>query len=408
MTQASPFAPLWPLDEQTTFLNHGSFGACPTSVLDAQRQFRERMEANPVKFLRRDLEPLLDEARREVGAFLGADPRRLAFLGNATSGVTTVLNSLRLQPGDELLTTDHAYNACRIALEAAARRAGASVVVAPVPFPLAGPDEVVEAVIARTTARTKLALLDHVTSLTGLIFPIQRLVRELDQRGVDTLVDGAHAPGMLPINLAALGAAYYVGNGHKWLCAPKGVAFLHVREDRQKEIRPLVLSHGATSTRTDRSRFHLEFDWTGTADPSAWLSLPVAIRFLGSLLPGGWPQIMARNHALATEARSLVCARLGVGPPCPDDMLGALAALLLPAGGRTPAAEPFAHDPWQAVLFERFKIEVLMTGWPSPPRRLLRFSAHLYNSLPQYASLAEAVIQAPLLSTSILDPIAGR
>jgi isopenicillin-N epimerase len=391
MPQSSPFAPLWPLDAETAFLNHGSFGACPAVVLEVQQRLRDRMERNPVKFLRRDLEPLLDDARQELAAFLGAEPRHLAFLPNTTTGVNTVLASLPLQPGDELLTTSHAYNACRNALEFAARRAGATVVVAPVPFPVPSPDAVVEAVLARATRRTKLALLDHVTSLTGLIFPIERLVRELDRLDIDTLVDGAHAPGMLPLNVTALGAAYYVGNGHKWLCAPKGAAFLHVREDRQAGLRPLVLSHGANSTRTDRSRFHLEFDWTGTDDPSAWLSLPAAIRFVGALLPGGWPELMARNRALAVEARGLVCETLGVDPPCPDEMVGALAALLLPEGGGVPVAAPFAHDPMQAILYRRFKIEVLITGWPSPPRRLLRFSAHLYNSLPQYSRLADAL-----------------
>src|SRR5574341_1089627 len=326
MTHSSPFAPLWPLDAETAFLNHGSFGACPAVVLEVQQRLRDRMERNPVKFLRRDLEPLLDDARQELAAFLGAEPRHLAFLPNTTTGVNTILGSLPLQPGDELLTTSHAYNACRNALEFTARRAGATVVVAPVPFPVASPDAVVQAVLARATSRTKLALLDHVTSLTGLIFPIERLVRELDRQAIDTLVDGAHAPGMLPLNVTALGAAYYVGNGHKWLCAPKGAAFLHVREDRQAGLRPLVLSHGANSTRTDRSRFHLEFAWTGTDDPSAWLSLPAAVRLVGSLLPGGWPELMARNRALAIEARELVCNMLGVVPPCPDEMVGALAA----------------------------------------------------------------------------------
>mgnify|MGYP001558805875 CR=1 FL=1 len=393
---ASPSAPaefahLWPLDPEVTFLNHGSFGACLHAVLEAQQRLRDQMERNPVKFLRRDLEALLDAARQELASFLGADPRQLAFIPNTTTGVNTVLRSLAFKPGDELLTTSHAYNACRNALEFAAQRSGATVVVAPVPFPVESPDVVFDAVFHKVTPRTKLALLDHVTSLTGLLFPIERLVPELDRRGIDTLVDGAHAPGMLPLNLTALGAAYYVGNCHKWLCAPKGAAFLHVRADRQADLRPLILSHGANSTRTDRARFHLEFDWTGTNAPSAWLSVPVAIRSLGSLFPGGWPELMARNQALAVEARELVCRELGVPAPCPDEMVGSLSAILLPDGGGSPIAAPFAHDPWQATLCGQFKMEVLVTGWPSPPRRLLRFSAHLYNSLPQYLRLAKAL-----------------
>jgi isopenicillin-N epimerase len=214
------------------------------------------------------------------------------------------------------------------------------------------------------------------------VFPIERLVADLAARGVDTLVDGAHAPGMVPLDLRALGAAYYTGNGHKWLCAPKGAAFLFVRRDRQAAIRPLIVSHGANSPRTDRSRFRLEFDWTGTGDPSPQLCLPESIRQVGALLPGGWPAVMARNHALACAARRRLCAALGVPPPCPETMLGSLASVPIPDGLR---------EPLHLALFEKHRIEVPVMAWPAVPRRILRVSAQLYNEMADYERLAEAL-----------------
>ena len=194
----------WLLDPEIRFLNHGSFGACPRAVLERQSELRARLEAEPVRFFVHELEDLLDEARSRVAEFVGARPEDLGFVRNATSGVNAVLRSLSLRPGDELLLTDHGYNACRNVAEFVAERAGARVVVASIPFPLASEDEVVDAVLAATTERTRVALLDHVTSPTGLVLPIATLVRALDERGVDTLVDGAHAPGMLALDLEAL------------------------------------------------------------------------------------------------------------------------------------------------------------------------------------------------------------
>jgi isopenicillin-N epimerase len=386
------FARLWSLDPAVAFLNHGSFGACPRAVLETQQHLRDRMEENPVRFLKRDLEGLLTDARERLATFLGADSRSLVFVRNTTSGINAVLRSVELKPGDELLITDHAYRAIQNAAEFVAARRGARLVSVRIPYPLNSPEQVVEAVLRQVTDKTRLAILDHVTCLSGLLFPIERLVHELDRRGVDTVVDGAHAPGMVPLHLADLGASYYVGNCHKWLCAPKGSAFLHVRADRQSVLHPLVISHGpGDHPKTSRSPFQLSFDWTGTDDPTPWLTIPHALQYLAKLLPGGWPAIMARNQALALEARELVCRALNVEPPCPDEMVGSLASVLLPDAGAVKLGEPFTHDPLQAALFDRYRIEVVVVVWPTPRRRLLRLSAHLYNIRAQYLRLAEAL-----------------
>lgn len=377
----------WSLDPAVIFLNHGSFGACPRPVLERQRQLRDRLEAQPLRFFVQEIEPLLDQARQALAAFVGAEPENLAFVPNATTGVNTVLRSRcsgpdRLQPGDELLTTNHGYNACNNALRFLAEQTGARIVVAEVPFPLAGPEAVVAAVMAQVTDRTRLALLDHVTSQTGLIFPLETLVPQLTAAGVETLIDGAHAPGMIPLDLRAIAPTYYTGNAHKWLCCPKGSAFLYVHPDRHENMRPLTISHGANSPRRDRSRFWLEFDWPGTVDPTPYLCVPEAIAFLGSLLPGGWPALMQHNHAKAIAARDLLCRTLGVAAPCPDDMLGTLASVALPDGD---------WQSLQAVLLDQFQIEVPIVPWPTAPRRWVRISAQIYNDETEYAALAEAL-----------------
>jgi len=383
---------LWPLDPKVTFLNHGSFGSCPRPVLEFQREIRDRLERQPICFFVRELETLWDEARHALAQFVGAAADELVFVPNATSGINAVLRSLEFSAGDELLVTDHEYNACRNVLNYVADRSRARVIVAPVPFPLRNENEMVVPILERVTSRTRLALLDHVTSQTGLVFPIKRLVRELAARGVDTLVDGAHAPGMVPLNLREIGAAYYTGNCHKWICAPKGAAFLAVRSDRQKTIRPLVISHGANSARADRSRFLIEFGWMGTADPSAMLSVPEALRFMAKLLPGGWPEIMRRNRALALAARRVLCAASRIDSPCPDEFIGSLASLPIPdSASSEPSKSPLYLDPLQDTLLHKHAIEVPVIPWPHPPKRLLRVSAQLYNSLPQYQKLAGAL-----------------
>lgn len=390
----SELAAHWTLDPAVTYLNHGSYGACPRPVLEAQSAWRARLEAQPVQFLSRDLGGLLADARAQVGAFVGADPDDLGFVANATGAINAVVRSLTFHPGEELLTTDHEYNATINVLREVAARDGGRVVVARIPFPPRSADEIVEAVMAAVTDRTRLALVSHVSSPTAIVLPVERLVPALAARGVDSLVDAAHAPGMLPLDLDRLGAAYTTGNLHKWVCAPKGSAFLHVRRDRQATVRPTTISHGANGPLGPGrpSRYRQEFDWQGTADPTAWLAAPEAIRFVGGLLEGGWPAVMARNRALARDAGERLAAVLGAGAPAPPELLGAMVALPLPADGplgglpAAGASSPLDTDPLQDRLLEQLGIEIPINPWPvpaaespEPPRRLIRISTALYN-----------------------------
>ena len=389
----------WLLEDGLAFLNHGSFGACPRVVMEEQSRLRAEMERNPVRFLWREIGERLDAARAELARFVGADAEELAFVPNATTAVNSVLRSLELQPGDELIATDHGYNACGNILAECARRTGAKVFTARIPFPIRGPEQAVAAILSAVTPRTRFVLVDHVTSPTALVLPVAEIIREVEPRGIAVFVDGAHAPGMLPLDLRALQPSFYTGNLHKWVCAPRGAGFLFVRQDRQQGVHPATISHGYNTPREGRSQFHDEFDWQGTLDVTAWLTVPAAIRFGARLLPGGWPALMRHNHELALAARRLLCERLGIEPPCPDAMLGSMAALPLPGAlqEKNPGesrAVIARFDPLQSALLEQHCIEVPIVRWGAPARRWFRISAHAYNSPDEYERLADALTDA--------------
>jgi len=386
------FAEAWTLDRDVCFLNHGSFGACPRVGLQKQSDLRAQMEAQPLRFFLREQLDLLDEARERICEFAGAQSQDLVAIPNATTGVNAVMQSYPFERGDELLTTNHVYGACLHAARHAVERAGGSIVVADVPFPVGSADEIAEAILSRVTKRTRFALLDHVTSPTALVFPLERLVPELQERGIDVMVDGAHVVGMLPLDLDRLGAAYYTSNLHKWCCAPKGAAFLHVRRDKQEGLFPTVISHGYAARREGRPWLQDLFDWPGTTDPTPFLAAPAAMDAVAGLLPGGWEDVRARNHALACAGRDILCEVLDLEPPCPDELLGSMAAVPLPGAWAPGGSEwALATDPLQDALLERHHIEVPIVPWPDRSRRLVRISAQLYNSERDYRHLASAL-----------------
>ena len=411
-----PYAPdsPWDLDPTITFLTHGTYGACPRPVLEAQQALVAELEANPLKFLTREFEARLDAARESVAAFLNADPEGLVVVPNATTGVATVLESLRLRPGDELLTNDHEYNATINALTSVAERARARVVRVSIPLPIRHPEQVVEAMLTGVTPRTRVALVSHVTSPSGLVFPIEAIVRELDRLGVDTLVDAAHAPGQVPVDVTALNAAYWTGNGHKWLCGPKGAGVLVVRDDRRAGVMPLVTSHGRNDIRSDRPRLWREFDWQGTGNPTAFLALPGAIRLIGSLNPGGWPAHMADNRAKVLAGRNLVNARLGLEPIAPDSMIASMASIALPSAADEATTEALtnslANDDRIELPVGPFPVRAAREPGAAPTHALLRLSAQRYNEPADYERLADALVRRGLsraVASSASSIVAG-
>jgi isopenicillin-N epimerase len=367
----------WMLDPRIDFLNHGSFGACTRPVLRAQDGWRARMEAEPVRFLYRELPDLLRAAARSVATFAGADPDGTVFVRNATEATNAIVASLRLGPGDEVVTTDHAYSAVRNLLRVTSERTGIVVKVVEVPLPLPSEDEICARVEAALTERTRLAIFDHVSSPTAVVFPAARLAALFGAHGGPVLIDGAHAPGMLDLSVAETGADFYTGNLHKWVCAPKGTAFLNVSSAWRHRIRPVIVSHDYLQTFQD---LHT---WGGTDDPSAHLSAPDAIAFMEEI--GGWERVRAHNIALARAARAIVADAIRVEPLVPDDATGSMA--VIPLDGVEPTIDAAAAI--QARLYNEHRIEVPITPWNG--RALLRVSAAAYNAPEQYERLGRAL-----------------
>ena len=348
------------------------------------------MEFNPTRFMLEQYQPALDRARRDLARFVGCDPESLGFVNNATAGVNAVLRSMEatLRPGDEIVITNHGYNACRNAAVVTAARTGARVVTASFPFPIEGPRQALDGVLEVVSDRTRLVLVDSVTSPTALVLPVRDLVAALEP-DVRVLVDAAHAPGMIDFDVTAIGASYITANCHKWMCAPKGSAFLYVREDRRRGVYPAVISHGYNGAwPAEGGHLHTQFDWTGTDDPSAWLTVPDALDTMASLHPEGWDGIRRSNRELCLAGRDILIESLGCPRPAPDSMIGSIASVPLPD---TPQAADNIFDPLMEALRSRWNIEAMVFSWPAAPRRVLRISAQQYNRIEEFHRLAEAV-----------------
>ena len=390
LPRRSDLAHHWPLDPQTVFLNHGSFGATPSEVLEEQGRLRGLLERDPVRFFEREYSDMWDESRSAVARMLNADVDGMVFVSNATQGVNTVLRSLDLEPGDEIIVPDHSYQACWNAVDYVTRRSGAKTVVVEIPFRVEDPKQVIDLIMEAVTERTVLALIDTVTSPTGSRMPFEELTNRLQSRGVDVLLDAAHGPGIVPIDLSRLEPAYCVGNFHKWTCSPKGSAFLHIRKDRKDLIHPLNISHGFSFEGTAQEKFEFEFAWPGTQDPTPWLCIPKAMSFMEELVVGGWPEIMRRNRDLALQGRNLICDALGTTPPVPDTMVSALASVEVPTDEEV-GPMSLDGDPFHNYLLDEYSIQVPVMPWRHHDTKYIRISAQLYNHIDEYRYLADAL-----------------
>jgi isopenicillin-N epimerase len=393
LIETSPLArrrrAVWPLETGLTYLNHGSYGSCPAFVLEKQAQLRARLERDPTRFFKVDLEGLCDRAREGIGRFVNAPAEDIALMPNGTVAMAVAMNTVELGPGDEVLVTDHEYAATLNELARICDGTGARVVKAAVTLPVAGPEQVVEAVRGAITNRTRLIVVSHIASASAIIFPAQQLADLANERGIPILLDGAHTPGQIDIDMAALGPAFYAASCHKWVNAPKGTGFLYARPDMQARVRSLAQSCRVHAAR-ERKAFLCDTDYVGTNDYSANLVIPDAIEHMAAQLPGGWPAIMKANHDKIVAAINLVTGRTSATPIAPPEMIGSMASVALPENP-SPDRPTIYDDPLQDALNEKHHIQVPVWDIPGVAPRVMRISAQLYNEHAEYQALAEAI-----------------
>jgi isopenicillin-N epimerase len=376
------------LEPDIIYLNHGSFGATPRPVFQAYQAWQLRMERQPVRFITEELFPALKQAREVLGAYLGSPGDDLVYIPNATFGANLVARSLALQPGDEILTTDHEYGACNNVWQYVAEKTGANYIHQPIALPATTAEEIVEQLWAGVNERTRVIYLSHITSPTALIMPVEAICRRAREAGILTVIDGAHAPGQIDLNLEAMAPDFYFGNCHKWLMSPKGAGFLYVRPERQALIEPLVVGWGWGRQR--EFSFGSDFlDYTqylGTNDLSAYLAAPAAVEFQET---HDWPAQRARCHALARQVVERVADLTGLPPIYPDAPPGEQGFYAQMACAPLPIQENLKA--FKARLYDRHRVEVPFVQWRD--RQFVRVSIQAYNSEEDVDALLAALAE---------------
>lgn len=370
------------LRRDVAFLNHGSFGARPRPVFETYQRWQRELDAQPVEFLGRKLPGLLAEARGRLAAYLGTDADNVVFVPNTTHGMNIVARSLKLEPGDEVLGTDHEYGAVERTWRFICEQRGAQYRSQQVALPVTSQEAIIEQLWQGVTKRTRVLVVSHITSPTALIFPVREICRRAAEQGILTVIDGAHAPGQIDLDLDDLGADFYVGNAHKWLSAPVGAGFLYAQPERQTLLQPLIVSWGWQAREPGPSLFQDYFGWVGTDDPAAYLSVPDAIAFQAE---HRWPEVRAACHVLANEARESLAALTNLPQICPGtaDWWVQMCAVPLPNTESLPAKE------LQRRLWDEYAVEVPIVEWQG--WRFVRVSIQAYNSPHDVARLLDGL-----------------
>ncbi|MFW5691923.1 MAG: aminotransferase class V-fold PLP-dependent enzyme [Chloroflexota bacterium] len=362
------------LDDEITFLNHGSFGACPRPVFETYQQWQRELERQPVAFLGRRYDALMDEARSSLAEYVGAAAQDLIFVPNVTVAINTVARAIPLEPGDEVLATDHEYGAVDLTWAAVCKKAGAHYIRQPIDTPLGDTKQVIETLWQAVTPRTRVIAISHITSPTALTFPVASICARAREAGILTVIDGAHAPGQIPLDVTAVGADFYTGNCHKWLCAPKGAGFLHARREHHTWLEPLVISWGYGQG----EGFVARNQWQGTRDIAAYLSVPAAIGYQHAR---DWPTVQARCHDLALGIRDRIQALTGLPHLGNPQTFRQMVSLPLPVDD---------IEGLKARLYDDYRVEVPAIRWRD--LRLIRLSVQIYNTEVDGDRLASALV----------------
>jgi isopenicillin-N epimerase len=366
------------------YLNHGSYGARPRPVFETYQRWQRELEVEPVEFLSRRLPDLLTDARASVADYVGTSPDNLVFVPNATHGMNIIARSLELASGDEVLGTDHEYGAVERTWRFVCEQRGASYRTQPIPLPVTNVEKIVGHLWQGVTERTRMIVVSHISSPTALIFPVAEIARRAAAQGILTAVDGAHAPGQIDLNLDSIGADFYVGNGHKWMCGAVGAGFLYARPDRHHLLKPLIVSWGWEPRDPGPSPFQDYFGWIGTDDPAAYLSVPTAIAFQRE---HDWPQVRAACHALASQTQAQIAAMTGLPPISPDapEWWSQMCVAPVPINRNLTTKEA------QRYLWEEYQVEIPLLDWQG--HRFVRLSIQSYNSVADVERLLEGLQQ---------------